>query len=128
MTFTVPRLGLVVGRGKQLRSPARQTKDSFVALGEGEAVARVLGALLGHRKLGLAMTSRRAGLSPQSTRRALMELQDRGWVTTTLLDSKKRGRRPYGYTLKASRPKMLEHYQRSAGRRMHDLLGHAQPW
>lgn len=90
--------------------------------------ARVLGALLGQRRLGIHEISRRAGYGAITVRAALRRLEERGWVWSEALPSAKRGRRPFGYTLVERRGVLLDYYVHQARRHIVQTLKQAQPW
>lgn len=115
-------------RGKRLPEAARATQEAFEALGEDRVTARVLGALLGHRRQGIEAIAKRAGYGPHTVRKALRELEERGWVWSEALPSAKRGRRPMGYSFVERRGVLLDYYVDQARRRIVAQLKHAQPW
>src|ERR1044072_8666456 len=105
-------------RGKRVPKIAKTVQKAFEALGEDRVTARVLGALLGRRRQGIEAIAKRAGYGPPTVRKALRELEERGWVWSEALPSAKRGRRPMGYSLVERRGGLLDYYVDQARRRI----------
>lgn len=117
-----------MARSWRRNKTAVATKTAFVALGEDEATARVLGALLGQRKLGVKDVAARAGYNPLTARRVLATLERRGWVKSAALPSVKRGRKPIGYSLSVTRTAMQQSYQQAAVRQVNRVFKTALSW
>ena len=126
--FQVPCEVVGMGRSWRRNKIAVATKTAFVALGEDEATARVLGALLGQRKVGIKDLAARTSYNPLTVRRVLAALEHRGWVKSAALPSLKRGRKPIGYSLSVTRTAMQQSYQKAAVRRVNGLFKAARSW
>lgn len=98
-----------------------QTKDLLADLGEGEAVASVLAALLdtgGATAHELRLLTR---YSAPSVQKALSELEARGWIAKRSVPRPGRGRNPFAYAANPSKAALAKHYKEIWQERMDTL-------
>lgn len=103
--------------GKRLsrlyRAPAQQSevRHAFLDLGEEERVARVLAALVDLDEATPAGIGDYTGYTYGSVIKTLGELEDRGWLSSTEVPTRARGRNPRAYELAVSKGVLQRHYQ-----------------